>query len=367
MKITFNEIETNSFIENQVDLDPKDKAANLIEHDNFDNEVSYGDTGQVYDLVSNKEFAPGAGILNISDEGMPSLLINMKIHQTTTKHSYFALQVSLNSTSKIVKIANENKPTDVNIELLKHEKFLQLNTHEQIMEMLFAKKAEDDTLLDTKVSSSIAIPAEMCLLLIESKTSQELAVNLLYLTIQSIKNRPQLHNLDWIKGVINFAQLLFVMPIKALTSATKMGLTIEDIDTDKKNIYGSKVIREIWNDFEGDLKPEAANEEDDASSRIPICTECNYSSHLSGDCPHLVVNDNPKKDVESHDSITDILLGMKIPKKVKTRKEAETIEIMEDDDDEESKESIVLPEANFTSFRDKYQKKVAMGSANEGT
>jgi len=115
------------------------------------------------------------------------------------------------------------------------------------------------------------------------------------------------------------------------------------------------------------LKPEAANEEDDASSRIPICTECNYSSHLSGDCPHLVVNDNPKKDVESHDSITDILLGMKIPKKVKTRKEAETIEIMEDDDDEESKESIVLPEANFTSFRDKYQKKVAMGSANEGT
>jgi len=245
MKITFNEIETNSFIENQVDLDPKDKAANLIEHDNFDNEVSYGDTGQVYDLVSNKEFAPGAGILNISDEGMPSLLINMKIHQTTTKHSYFALQVSLNSTSKIVKIANENKPTDVNIELLKHEKFLQLNTHEQIMEMLFAKKAEDDTLLDTKVSSSIAIPAEMCLLLIESKTSQELAVNLLYLTIQSIKNGPQLHNLDWIKGVINFAQLLFVMPIKALTSATKMGLTIEDIDTDKKNIYGSKVIREI--------------------------------------------------------------------------------------------------------------------------
>ena len=87
MKITFNEIETTSFIDNQVDLDPEDKAGNLIEHDNFDNEVSYGDTGQVYDLVSNKEFAPGVGILNISDEGMPSLLINMKIHQTSTKHS----------------------------------------------------------------------------------------------------------------------------------------------------------------------------------------------------------------------------------------------------------------------------------------
>jgi len=167
--------------------------------------------------------------------------------------------------------------------------------------------------------------------------------------------------------VINFAQLLFVMPIKALTSATKMGLTIEDIDMNKKNIYGSKVIREILNDFEGDSKPEAANEEDDASSRIPIWTECNSSSHLSGDCPHLVVNDNSKKDVESHDSITDTLLGMRIPKKVKTRKEVETIEIMEDDDDEESNESIVLPEANFTSIRVKYQKKVSMDSANEGT
>jgi len=109
MKITFNEIKTTSFIENQVGLDPKDKAVNLIEHDNFDNEVSYGDTGQVYDLVSNKEFAPGAGILNISDEGMPSLLINMKIHQTSTKHSYLALQVNLNSTSKIVKIAKKKQ------------------------------------------------------------------------------------------------------------------------------------------------------------------------------------------------------------------------------------------------------------------
>jgi len=232
--------------------------------------------------------------------------------------------------------------------------------------MLFAKKAEDDTLLDTKVSSSIAIPAEMCLLLTESKTSQELAVNLLYLTVQSIKNQPQLLNNDWIKRVINFTQLLFMMPNKALAFAT-MGLTIEDINTDKKNIYGSKVIREILNDIEGDLKLEAANEEDDASSRIPICTECNSSSHLSGDCPHLVINDNSKKDVESHDSITDNLLGMRIPKKVKTRKEVETIEIMEDDDNEESNESIVLPEANFTSIRDKYQKKVAMGSANEGT
>ena len=176
MKIKFNEIETTSFIENQIDLDPEDKIANLIEHDNFDNEVSYGDTGQVYDLVSNKEFAPGAGILNLSDEGMPSLLTNMKIHQTSTKHSYFALQVNL------------NKSTDVTIELLKHEKFLQLNTHDEIKEMLHAKKAEDDTLLDTKVSSSIAIPAEMCLLSTKSKTSQELAVNLLYLTVQSIKN-----------------------------------------------------------------------------------------------------------------------------------------------------------------------------------
>ena len=58
---------------------------------------------------------------------------------------------------------------------------------------------------------------------------------------------------------------------------------------------------------------------------------------------------------------------MRIPKKVKTRKEVETIKIMEDDNDEESNESIILPEANFTLIRDKYQKKVAMGSANEGT
>ena len=367
MKITFNEIETTSFIDNQVDLDPEDKVANLIEHENFDNEVSYGDAGQVYDLVSNKEFAPGVGILNVSDVGMPSLLINMKIHQTSTKHSYFALQVNLNSTSKIVKIANENKPTDVTIELLKHEKFLQLNTHEEIMNMLFAKKAEDDTLLDTKVSSSIAIPAEWCLLFTESKTSQELAVNLLHLTVESTKDRPQLNNNDWIKRVINFAQLLFVMPDKAIAFES-MGLTIEDIDTTKKNIYGSKVIREILNDFEGNSKPEAANEEDDASSRIPICTECNSSSHLSGDCPNLVVNDNPREDVESRHSITDDLLGLRIPKKVKTGKEAEPIEIMEDDDDdEESNASIVLPEANFTSIRDKYQKKVALGSANEST
>ena len=39
MEITFNEIDTTFFIENQVDLDPEDKVANLIEHDNFDNEL----------------------------------------------------------------------------------------------------------------------------------------------------------------------------------------------------------------------------------------------------------------------------------------------------------------------------------------
>jgi len=123
------------------------------------------------------------------------------------------------------------------------------------------------------------------------------------------------------------------MPVKVLAFAT-MGLTIEDIDTEKQKIYGSKVIKEIVTNFEAELKPEATIEVEDASDRLPICTECNASSHLTKDCTFLMAKENSKNDVEFNDSITDNLLGLRIPKKVKTRKEVEPIEIMEEDDDE---------------------------------
>jgi len=352
--MNFDETRTTRYLEIYGKSDPNNMTLDLIKNDNFDNDTSYGKTNEIFNLVNNKEFSPGVGILNIDNSGSFSLFVDWKIHATKSKHSYFALQINQHHTSKIVKLTNEDKPNQVIMELLKPDTFFLLKEYDEIEELLLAKKAEGDTHSDITFGT-IAIPANWCHLVNGSNGNQDLAVLLLKDASHYVRCNAKMAKSDWIKRLINFAQLLYMMP-DLVASIDTIGLKYEDIDPDKK-VHGGARIKEIAAEFELKSKPFVDVREVD---RLPICTECSAYDHSTENCPLLTTKEDIKnEDVESTNSITD-LLHAPIPKKQKLQKEMN----IESSDDEESTDCITLAEANFTSVREKYKSKIASENNN---
>ena len=376
----FDEISTNRYRDRHADTDPDNKVDHLIANGNFDESVNYSKTNEIFEVVKNVEFSPGASILNIDVKGTPSLLVNWKVHETKTKHSYFAIQMNQEDTSKVVQVVHDDKQNSVIMELLKPDTiFRSIKTEEEWKELLQAKKSDDDVYSDN-VSGTIAIPAQWCQTFSISSDPKDLAVKLLVETSRWVKCLPKLAKSDWIKRMINFAQLLFMMTDQDLSIDT-IGLKTTDTEVAKK-VYGLKTIKKIVTEFE-------------EFSRMPVCLECGSIAHHTEDCPLLkpkeksnVKVDDNNKDEDDDTSQADIFYEP-IPKKKKVEKEdppkktekedppdseedepepennkKEQEDPIDSDEDEGSTDSISLNEANFSSTRDKYKETAAKDSAS---
>jgi hypothetical protein len=372
ININFDQDATNRYRDYHAEKDPDHVVENLIANDNFDNNTSYGKTNEIFELMNNEEFSPGASILNINSNGSHSLLVNWKIHQTKSKHSYFSLQINQDVTSKVVKIVSEEKSNNIIMELFKPDVLLPLKTNKEIEELLLSKKAEGDVHSDT-ASGTIAIPAGWCNTVSASIDSKDLALKLIKETARWVRCQPELADNDWIKNMFNFSQLLFMMS-NMDTSIDTIGIKIIDIASEKKP-YGLTAIKEIVTDFEKNSKP------DNVETRLPTCTECHAHTHLTANCPNLAAKEGPK-EVDDDDSIETVagIFERPIPKRKKTEKEdppdseedepepennkKEQEDPIDSDEDEGSTDSISLNEANFSSTRDKYKETAAKDSAS---
>ena len=374
----FDEISTNRYRDRHADTDPDNKVDHLIANGNFDESVNYSKTNEIFEVVKNVEFSPGASILNIDVKGTPSLLVNWKVHETKTKHSYFAIQMNQEDTSKVVQVVHDDKQNSVIMELLKPDTiFRSIKTEEEWKELLQAKKSDDDVYSDN-VSGTIAIPAQWCQTFSISSDPKDLAVKLLVETSRWVKCLPKLAKSDWIKRMINFAQLLFMMTDQDLSIDT-IGLKTTDTEVAKK-VYGLKTIKKIVTEFE-------------EFSRMPVCLECGSISHHSEDCPLLKTKEKSNVNVDDNDKDKDDdtsqadIFNDPIPKKKKVEKEdppkktektdppdsgkeeEPESEKKEDpinsDDDEDSTDSISIAEADFSSARDKYKEKANNSTSNQ--
>ena len=71
----FDQEATNRYRDHHADMDPDHKVEHLIENGNFDDNVSYSKTNEIFELMNNEEFSPGASILNIDvNVRLPSFL-----------------------------------------------------------------------------------------------------------------------------------------------------------------------------------------------------------------------------------------------------------------------------------------------------
>ena len=357
----FDKEATTRYRDYHADTDPDNKVEHLIENGNFDDNVNYSKTNEIFEVMKNEEFSPGASILNIDAKGSPSLLVNWKIHETQAKHSYFAIRMNQDESSTVVQVAHNDNPNGIIMELLKPDTiFGSIKTEAELEELLQAKKSVDDVHSDT-VSGTIAIPAQWCQTFSLSSDPKVLAIKLLAETSRWVKCLPKLAKSDWIKRMINFAQLLYMMSDQDISIDT-IGLKTTDVEVAKK-VYGLKTIKKISTEFE-------------ENSRLPVCSECSSSSHRTEDCPLLAAKEKPENNDEDDDdiSITDIF-SKPIPKKKKTEKEdppkkmekedhpdsdmeekpESKAHIDSDDDESSSNDSISITEAVFSSTRDKYK------------
>ena len=65
----FGEAETLPYLENHAKTDSDNMSESLIIESNFDINTAYGKTDNIFKLVNNDEFSPGASILNIDKAG----------------------------------------------------------------------------------------------------------------------------------------------------------------------------------------------------------------------------------------------------------------------------------------------------------
>jgi len=371
----FDQVSTNRYRDRHADTDPDNKVDHLIANGNFDESVNYSKTNEIFELMNNEEFSPGASILNIDVKGTPSLLVNWKIHETQAKHSYFAIQMNQEDTSKVVQVVHDDKQNSVIMELLKPDTiFRSIKTEEEWKELLQAKKSDDDVYSDN-VSGTIAIPAQWCQTFSISSDPKDLAVKLLIETSQWVKCLPKLAKSDWIKRMINFAQLLFMMTDQDLSIDT-IGLKTTDTVIAKK-VFGLKTIKKIVTEFE-------------EFTRMPVCLECGSFAHHTEDCPSLKPKEKSNVNIDDEDEDDDTsqadIFNEPIPKKKKVEKEdppkktektdppdsgeeeEPESEKKEDpinsDNDEDSTDSISIAEADFSSARDKYKEKANNNTSN---
>ena len=105
----FNQEVTNPYWDHHADMDPDHKVEHPIKNWNFNDNVNYSKTNEIFEVMNNVEFSPGASILNIDVKGSPSLLVNWKSHETQTKYSYLTIQMDQEDTSKVVQVAHDDK------------------------------------------------------------------------------------------------------------------------------------------------------------------------------------------------------------------------------------------------------------------
>ena len=110
--------------------------------------------------MKNKEFFPGASILNIDVKGSPSLLVNWKIHETQAKHLYFAIQMNQDETSTVVQVAHNDNPNGIIMEFLIPPDIIigSIKTEAELEEHLQAKKAAEDVHVQSQYQPNGARP-----------------------------------------------------------------------------------------------------------------------------------------------------------------------------------------------------------------